>query len=210
MGSGRNMGKIKYYYTEILLSLAVMAAATYFVYSFYSHRANAEFLSQAKSKLLLAQARANRNIEEKITQAEDASYKSSFEVALKDSGFEILKLEKKSDRICATVVKNYQAYEKISSLLENIEYKEYEQNAEISWTFNIQKELNEKIINSKPIFTLSGICFMNQKDWQIWVNGKMYDNANSVINSDSSIKSVTESEVIIQSGNEKIILTLEV
>jgi hypothetical protein len=204
------MGKIKYYYTEILLSLAVMAAATYFVYSFYSHRANAEFLSQAKSKLLLAQARANRNIEEKITQAEDASYKSSFEVALKDSGFEILKLEKKSDRICATVVKNYQAYEKISSLLENIEYKEYEQSAEISWTFNIQKELNEKIINSKPIFTLSGICFMNQKDWQIWVNGKMYDNDNSVINSDSLIKSVTESEVIIQSGNEKIILTLQV
>jgi|GEM_PF-3956633 len=221
------MGKIKNYYLEILIGFLSFCAAIFFVYNFYSNGTNSEFLSQAKSKLLLLEARTNRANEEKLNEAEDKSCKQCFESALIESNFQVLAVEKKDNYVAAIVEKNEISRGKLNQILENVEFLQSGNRWEVRWFYNkpqkigtenfvdndpeieITQKKNAKIVTESEKLKVSAICFFGENDWQVWINGKMYDQENFEIENGVVIEKVSEQFVIIRKNDKKITLNLE-
>lgn len=244
------MGKIKNYYLEIIFGALCSITAIFFVYNFYCNSSNSEFLSQAKSKLLLHEARASRANEQKLNEAENNSCKQCFENALNDSGFKVFAIEKKDNYVVAIVEKNDVAKSKLTQFLDHVEYLSAQENKlEVRWFFNkkgqqmaseelgaelsdgavaAQKESqisqtnltdnksvarynnSRNVQNRKAIsFKLNAICFFNHNDWQVWINGKMYDHNNTNIGPNCIIEKVSPNCVTIKSGADSISLQLD-
>lgn len=214
------VGKIKTYYAEIVCGMFFACALGYFCYSTTGNRQNGEFLNKAKSKLLLMEARHNRMIERKLNEEEDKSCKECFEAALADAGFKILKIEHKLNHISAIVVNNAGARARFMEILDGVRYVESDGSLEVRWFFNAKKEIavaGNSVAGSKENtqhnvhisgYTLSAICLFDDSSWQVWLNGKMYDQANRQLPNGGVIEKVTAGCVMIKQGSENMRLEL--
>ncbi len=205
------MGKIKNYYLEIVCGIFLSFSVLYFAYNFYYSKRNEVFLMQAKSKLLLLEARANRLSAEKLHEAENNSCKECFENVLNESGFKVHNISKKTNYISAVVTKSSEAENQLQAKLDNIKIiPDSDDKVEIRWFYNSSTKV-ENIIEDTNIvsFKLNAICFFKDNDWQAWINGKMYDAHNTKIDQNSEIKSVKSNQVIINCNNKEIILNLD-
>jgi hypothetical protein len=159
-------------------------------------------LNASKYKLMLAQNRQKKDIEEKLNENNEEKI---FESALKEAGFKIMHIEKNINYMKCVVNNDYQARAKLLNILKNIEYKELNDGLEIVWIFDQAQDKSTEI--EKNDFQLNGICFFSKSSWQVWINGKMYDTQNKAIGH-WVIEQVTDSLVILKQNDEQIVLEL--
>lgn len=223
------MEKLKEYYLEVICGVLLSVAFGYFVFSIYNRKQNEEFLNQAKSRLLLMEARQNKAIEQKLAVDEDKSCKECFEAALASAGFKIIKIEQKLNHVKATVEHNPAAQAKLPHVLESTQYIEDGKYAEVRWFHdgrtqveNIQEQtgshdtnVQHANIHQTPAapqarYVLSGICFFGNNDWQVWINGAMYEPSNKTLLDGSVIENVTADKVTLKNGTETIVLKTDI
>lgn len=219
------MEKLKEYYLEVICGVLLSIAFGYFVFSIYNRRQNEEFLNQAKSKLLLMEARQKKAIDQKLAIDEDENCKECFEAALASAGFKIIKIEQKLNHVKAMVEHNPAAQAKLPHVLESTQYIEDGKYAEIRWFHdgrtqveNIQENTSSHHTSMQqqiPIakqsgYVLSGICFFDNNDWQVWINSEMYEPSNKTLPDGSIIENVTADKVTLKHGSEKIILKTDI
>ncbi len=199
------VSKLKTYYIEIVCATFFALAFGYFCYGIYGNKQNAEFLVQAKSKLLLMEARQNRVIEQKINEEEDKSCRECFEAALADAGFKILKIEHKLNHISAVVVNNASARARLHEILDGVQYIENRDSLEVRWFFN-KKKYEVAISNTEgrenASFAVSAICYFDDASWQVWIDGKLYDSHNKILPDGTIIEKVSSSCVILKTGSK--------
>lgn len=152
-GAPRLADKLKSYHIEIVCGLFFAIAVGYFCYGLYGNKQNQEFLEQAKSKLLLMEARQTRVIEQKLNEEEEKSCRECFEAALADAGFKILKIEHKLNHISAVVVNNSIARARLLNILEGVQYVESRESLEVRWFFNSKTQRVHVGVNDNAIAT---------------------------------------------------------
>lgn len=202
------MEKIKSYYLEITSGALLVAAAGYFCYALYCNQQNQIFLSQARSKVLLMEARQNRAIEEKLNEQTTKNCRACFENSLEKAGFIALQITHNLNYISAVVENNPDAKAKLLEILENVQYIEDKESLEIRWFFDATQIKKHETLIKTSEFILNGICYFGKNSWQVWIDGKSYDASSRKINDFIEIEDVTSSSVVLKRGADKITLEL--
>jgi len=199
--------KNKLQYSDIGLSALLAIGVFYFCYSIYQKNESEKFLTQAQEKLKTIQNQIENKIENKIKEDPDSENNclSFFKETLLECDIKIYQIKKQGNKIIAIIENNSSKIAQLTKLMDNLSITEKEDKILIEWNFEAPINLEEK---KRAQFSLNSIIYINENNWQIWIDDKMYDETSKKISDNISIIKVTDSKVIIEKNNKTIELNL--
>lgn len=188
---------------EFSLAIVFSISLSYFVYNFYIKEENSQFLEHAQAKLLISEAKSKRAIENKLNDQDELNAKECFNSTLQDAGFKVLSITKENNKLIAIVNKNEEAKEALNNTLNGVKFINAKENMEIQWSF-METSNNNSPINIEKKLQLNAISFFSKNDWQVWIDGKLYDQNNKKIDENAFISYVDENKIIINKNGKEI------
>jgi hypothetical protein len=142
---------------------------------------------------------------QKMQNQEKTNAIECFENVIDDNGIQKIEITFHPEYVKAVVEQNEIGIKNLKETLCNVESKNLPNGlVELKWHFKKAVKV-EKVQK----FILNGICYYAQNDWQVWINGAVYDQNNKNIEN-AVIESVSQEEVVIVESGKKITLKLDI